>query len=263
MPTIQQSIELFNILIEYLAKRDIENLDPKEFIRKLNIERVDLLILLGNSSLFVAERAARAYGDGLVSKILICGGIGHSTPFLYSNVKKHPVYCKIETDNRSEAEIFQTILTNYYQIREEMLLIEKESTNCGANALEAYQLLKKKGIQPKSVLLMQDPALQFRSEASFRKVFQNTDTKFISFASFIPYLKAQGDQFVFQDKIAEEFCDIDRFLSLILGEIPRLKNDENGYGPKGKGFIIPVEIPERVLEAYEQLLPLYGNYIRN
>ncbi|MNI99050.1 hypothetical protein D3C73_1580300 [compost metagenome] len=56
--------------------------------------------------------------------------------------------------------------------------------------------------------------------------------------------------------------DMQRFISLIMGEIPRLKDDENGYGPNGKGFIGHVDIPKEVLEAYEILLPYYSEYLR-
>ena len=56
--------------------------------------------------------------------------------------------------------------------------------------------------------------------------------------------------------------DIDRYVNLLMGEIPRLKDDENGYGPKGKNFIAHVDIPETVYDAFEQLQAVYGNITR-
>lgn len=41
--------------------------------------------------------------------------------------------------------------------------------------------------------------------------------------------------------------------SLALGEIPRLRDDENGYGPRGRGFIAHVDIPEAVEAAWRRL----------
>jgi hypothetical protein len=39
-----------------------------------------------------------------------------------------------------------------------------------------------------------------------------------------------------------------------MGEIPRLRDvAPSGYGPKGKGFIVHVDIPEAVENAYERL----------
>jgi hypothetical protein len=29
---------------------------------------------------------------------------------------------------------------------------------------------------------------------------------------------------------------LERFISLLMGEVQRLRNDEQGYGPRGKGF---------------------------
>lgn len=46
-------------------------------------------------------------------------------------------------------------------------------------------------------------------------------------------------------------------LQLILGEISRLRDDENGYGPRGKDFIVHVDVPEPVIGAYERLKKEY------
>ena len=56
--------------------------------------------------------------------------------------------------------------------------------------------------------------------------------------------------------------DIDRYINLLMGEIPRLRDDENGYGPKGKNFIAHVDIPEAVDEAFKQLKTVYGDITR-
>jgi hypothetical protein len=47
---------------------------------------------------------------------------------------------------------------------------------------------------------------------------------------------------------------MERFLALILGEIRRLRDDRDGYGPKGRNFLPHVVIPEPVNESYERLL---------
>ena len=46
---------------------------------------------------------------------------------------------------------------------------------------------------------------------------------------------------------------MERYLTLLLGEIPRLRDDENGYGPRGKGFLAHVDIPEEVEAAFQLL----------
>ncbi len=47
-----------------------------------------------------------------------------------------------------------------------------------------------------------------------------------------------------------------------MGEIPRLTDDANGYGPNGKGFIAHVDISNRVLKAFNELKNEYGQEVR-
>ena len=46
---------------------------------------------------------------------------------------------------------------------------------------------------------------------------------------------------------------MDRYLSLIAGELPRLRDDETGYGPRGRDFIVHVDIPADVEAAWQTL----------
>lgn len=45
-----------------------------------------------------------------------------------------------------------------------------------------------------------------------------------------------------------------------MGEIPRLKDDVNGYGPCGKNFIAYVEVPSEIEEYYNRLKVLIVEY---
>lgn len=54
-----------------------------------------------------------------------------------------------------------------------------------------------------------------------------------------------------------------RYISLLLGEIPRLTDDINGYGPKGKDFISHVDIPLNVQDAFKELCKNYSELIRD
>ncbi|EIY0006856.1 YdcF family protein, partial [Salmonella enterica] len=51
----------------------------------------------------------------------------------------------------------------------------------------------------------------------------------------------------------EGIWTVARYLSLIAGELPRLRDDETGYGPRGKDFIIHVDIPRDVETAWQVL----------
>ncbi len=46
---------------------------------------------------------------------------------------------------------------------------------------------------------------------------------------------------------------VERYLSLIIGELPRIRDDEQGYGPRGKNFIAHVDVPLAVEQAWQQL----------
>lgn len=51
---------------------------------------------------------------------------------------------------------------------------------------------------------------------------------------------------------------MERYVELLLGEIPRLTDDAGGYGPRGKGFITHVDVPAPVQAAYARLRQTFG-----
>jgi len=55
---------------------------------------------------------------------------------------------------------------------------------------------------------------------------------------------------------------MEHFISLLLGEIPRLADNSEGYGPKGKDFIVHVDIPAEVWQAFEYLKQHYSGSVR-
>ncbi|EXF73849.1 hypothetical protein CFIO01_12946 [Colletotrichum fioriniae PJ7] len=75
-------------------------------------------------------------------------------------------------------------------------------------------------------------------------------------------------QLVFDDeecasKTLGGMWSIGRFVDLLMGEIPRLRDDGEGYGPKGKDFIVHVAIPESVDAAWAMLYNLIGKQSRS
>eukprot|EP00775_Hariotina_reticulata_P006491 gene6491-6718_t len=56
--------------------------------------------------------------------------------------------------------------------------------------------------------------------------------------------------------------EVERFISLLLGEIPRLRDAPGGYGPKGSGFIGHVDIPVEVEAAHAWLAERYHHLLR-
>ena len=56
--------------------------------------------------------------------------------------------------------------------------------------------------------------------------------------------------------------DMDRYITLLMGEIPRLSDSKDGYGPNGKNFIAHVDIPEEVVKAFSELQQEYPDKVR-
>lgn len=244
---IQNSI---NKIAKFLAIRDIEKLEPEELKKLIGIEKVDVLVLLGNSIPYTIRLAVEAYRNNLCERILINGGIGHSTEILRNQIRKDESLNYIQVENRAEADIFCDIMTRVYNIPKDKIIVENQSTNCGDNALKAVALLNKLNVSYSSLLLIQDPTMQLRTYASFLKYIDNKKVKLINYAPFIPVIDRD---FKLANIDIDGIWDEKRYLQLIMREIPRLKDDVNGYGPLGKKFIVHVNIPNEIEEHYNRL----------
>lgn len=208
----------------------------------------DLLILLGNGLPETARVAAEAWQSGFVPQILISGGLGHSTTYLRKAVKVHPEFGDVPVEGRPEAEIFRDILVRHLGVDPQAILIESGSTNCGANAWQSKRILSTLPTMPRRVVLVQDPTMQRRTHATFERAYRGEDSPdFLSFAPFVPSLT---EELEWESGSPDGLWPVERFISLVLGEIPRLRDDESGYGPKGRDFIERVEIPEEVESAF-------------
>ena len=55
----------------------------------------------------------------------------------------------------------------------------------------------------------------------------------------------------------------DRWISLVMGEVPRLRDDATGYGPLGRGFIAHVDVPDEVEAAHASLRASHPSWGRS
>lgn len=89
---------------------------------------------------------------------------------------------------------------------------------------------------------------QLQQEQAFRPLFRACPT-------FVPRVRLVERKVCFD--IAglsdEDLWSTERFLDLVVGEVPRLRDDAGGYGPKGQGYIAHVDIPEDVERAFKRL----------
>ncbi|MGM9903693.1 YdcF family protein [Enterococcus hirae] len=235
-----QQIQDWNQMLRFLA-------EPVK--TKLSELSAPMLVLAGNCLPFLADEAAQMYLNRQVDQLFLVGGVGHATKYLYENFEKQGIFFE---KGLSESELYARYLLEKYQIPKEALILETHSTNSGENALFALNLLKEKGFLPSKLLVMNDPTLQRRTKATFEKVWRGESVVIQNYVPFIPEIIDRSEKWVFSDERFNGW-PAEYFQALVLGEMSRLKDDENGYGPKGKGYIEHIDIPETVWQAYERV----------
>ena len=197
-------------------------------------EHVDLMLLFGGSLPSGWNQAAAAVAAGRVGTLMLVGGRGHTTDVLRGLVGAGP-----ET---AEADLMAEHLRRTHGIEE--VLLERASTNCGTNVTLARDLAIRNGLHPRTVALVQDPTMQRRMDAVFRLVWPEA----------VPVNRPAPD--------GRDTWPRGRWISLVMGEVPRLRDDQHGYGPRGRGFIAHVDVPDEVEAAYAALLAAHPDWGR-
>ena len=245
-----------NILGQFCGKRDIAELTSEQLQDKYGITQADVMVLFGGSIMSGGDILAKAMKEGIAKTYVIVGGAGHTTETL--RVKMHKEFPNIETANLSEAQVFAQYLKYQYCLEPDFL--ECNSTNCGNNITNLLDLLKENGVVYKSIILSQDATMQNRMDAGLKKYVGN-DIQIINYAVYSANVIVENGSLAYE-KAIWGMWDMERYISLLMGEIPRLSDDENGYGPSGKGFIAHVEIPMEVRNAFDELCKEYIGQVR-
>lgn len=253
---LEEIANCINQLGEFCGKRDVENLTPGNLKEKYGIECADVMVLFGGSIISGGDILASAIQNHVAKKYIIVGGAGHTTETLRQKV--HADHPEIITEGLSEAEIFNSYLKNSYGLEADYL--ETKSTNCGNNITYLLALLQSNNIQFKSIIICQDAAMQMRMYAGLRK-YVSEDVIIINFAAYRANVIVQDGKLTYSADIAGMWT-IDKYIELLLGEIPRLSDNTEGYGPKGKNYIAHVEIPKEVKYAFETLVENSGIHVR-
>lgn len=248
--------ECINILGEFCGKRDVLHLTPEKMKQKYNIVQADIMVLFGGSIMCGGDVLAHAMQNNIAKKYIIVGGEGHTTETL--RIKMNREFSNIETKGLPEAKIFAAYLKYQYGLEPDLL--ECNSTNCGNNITFLLDLLKKHNISFKTIILAQDATMQHRMEAVLRKYVED-DVTIINYAVYLAKVIVDNSEFVFENTIWGMW-DIERYITLLMGEISRLSDNADGYGPKGKNFITHVDIPNKVKEAFLELRKEYSSMVR-
>jgi uncharacterized SAM-binding protein YcdF (DUF218 family) len=241
-----------NRISAYLALDDFMGSGPGPKI----LSSLDAIVLLGNQVVETLTTACTLLDRVRAAILLLSGGAGHSTPLLYENLRNSRygelVQQGLIQETMAEAEMYAVVAQAAFAIPSGSLRIENRSRNSAENARYSLEILQDRGLQG-PVLILQDPTMQRRSILTWTREadFAGSDARTLSHAVFVPKVEQGPDGAL---RLVEEQTQgtwpLERFLGLVLGEIERLHDDENGYGPKGKDFLPHVDIPEAVYESY-------------
>lgn len=160
--------------------------------------QADLVVLAGNAVIPSIDAACRLAAD-LNVPLLISGGIGHSTTFLYAAIAQHPLYNRVRTTGKAEAAILAEIAQQFWHIPAERVVIEDQSTNCGENARFSWALMQHHPLPASRVIVVQDPTMQRRTMATFARVCRDEPAapQWISHPGLVPQLQNSEDGLVF------------------------------------------------------------------
>lgn len=256
MDDLKSIAKNINILGAFCGKRDVPELTSEQLSKKYGFRQADVMVLFGGSIMCGGDVLAKAMQNHVAKRYVIVGGAGHTTETL--RTRMHEAFPIIKTKDLSEAEVFERYLEYQYGLKADFL--ECKSTNCGNNITYLMDLLKENDIDFKSIVLSQDSTMQHRMEAGLRKHAGN-DIQIINYAAYSVNVIVKNAELVYEHDIWGMW-EMERYISLLMGEIPRLSDNANGYGPKGKNFIAHVDIPERVQMAFNDLCDRYSGSVR-
>ena len=252
---LERIAESVNTLGAFLGIRDVPALTQEALSARLGVRQADVMVLFGGSILCGGDVLAGAMKKNVAKRYVIVGGEGHTTQTLRE--KMHGAFPAIETAGLPEAEVFAAYLRWRYALTPDW--IECASTNCGNNITNLLGLLQSNGVSYRSVILSQDATMQRRMEAGLRKHAE--DIEIVNFAVYQAEVSVRLGELAYEKEILGMW-EMDRYISLLMGEIPRLTDDALGYGPRGQGFIAHVDIPQPVREAFTTLQQVYQDGAR-
>lgn len=238
-----QNIDHLNTISHWLAVNDVNG--EQEL-------HADVAILAGHAVLpgLIGAFTRLAATD---IPLLLSGGMGHSTELLKTALQA----MQVSSDATSEAQLLADAAVQLSGIKAEQLMIEDQSRNCGENAAFSRRSLLTRELAARRILVIQDPLMQRRTSETFRHEWlrQGQQADFISWPVFVPQLVLQDGQPVIAGAASQQgVWALDRYISMVLGEVRRLRDDKEGYGPLGLGFIGHVDVPRAVEHAWQRLM---------
>lgn len=194
---------------------------------KLNheITPMDAIIGLGGHDTRVAERSAELFLKNHAPILIFTGGVG-----------AWRVNADVQDKTITEAARFSAIAIGM-GVPKEKILLEDKSTNTGENIKFTKELISQKGHTVNKAILVNQPYMERRTYATFKAQWAELD------------IIVTSPQHTFDEFPTKEIT-IDKVIKKMVTDLERIIE----Y-PK-KGFQIPQEIPNEVMESYTKLIKM-------
>lgn len=244
-----------NALAAFLGPRDIPELTQEALRVGYGMKQADVFVLFGGSILEGGNVLAEAMRAEVARTYAIVGGAGHTTETLRQKARMLVPDISV-AEGATEAEIFSA-----YIAREGLKadILEMRSTNCGNNITFLKALLEERRMAADSLILAQDATMERRMVAGLEKEMPHALA--IAYATYAVRVEVGAEGLCFAD-LPLGMWDMERYLTLLMGEIPRLEDGPEGYGPSGRGYLVHVDIPDAVHAAWERLSVRYPWSVR-
>jgi uncharacterized SAM-binding protein YcdF (DUF218 family) len=207
--------------IQHLTQRQVEDTRRVWAYHQMGHEPrpCSVAIGLGSHDLGVATAAAGLYAAGFFPLLVFSGGNSPTTR------QRFP---------RGEAVHYREHALEL-GVPDDAVLVETQAENTGQNIAFSRDLLRSRGVEATSVMLISKPYMQRRSYATARKIWPEVDIVCASEDLTLEgYLRTIGDEKLVVDMLVG---DLQRVI-----EYPRL------------GFAIEQDVPQEVIDAYDRLI---------
>ena len=252
-----------NALAAWLALNELDELETQPNA----LSNVETIVYMGNQAIATLPAACALARRLPAAQLLLCGGVGHATLPFFENLRRSEFGALIDEgaiqSSMAEAEMAAVVAGRVFGIAAGRILLETDSRNCGENARFSLRTLEGFFRRPADAVVLQDPTMQRRAVLTWQHEAEAAGWKgrAVSHAAFVPAVEP-GPEGALQmaTGAARASWTVERFLGLVLGEMSRLNDDQNGYGPRGRGFLPHVEIPAELTARWRRMeaSPLAG-----
>lgn len=223
--TAAEEARCLNVIGDYVAQRDVPAL-TRAALAEAGVSGgvADVAVLFGGSIVAGGDTFAEAIRAGVARTYVIVGGAGHTTATLRELCSGARF-----ADDAPEADVFSAYLRERHGLSADLL--ERRSTNSGNNVTMLFDLLRAHGIEPASAVLIQDATMQRRLGAI--AALREPGVRVLNYAAYRVRVVVRDGRLAYAEEPVGMW-DVDRYRALLMGEVPRLRDDEEGYGPRGR-----------------------------